>query len=80
MIEGWKGVYSDEGEFLKSAGEGEGGYVQIFEVRLPYDLGADIREQYGSWATYPRSIWSVTCKEGKRHVNHIYRDVADLIE
>ena len=35
VIEGWKGVYRDEGEFLKSVGEGEGGYVQIFEVRLP---------------------------------------------
>ena len=34
VIEGWKGVYREEGEMLRrSAGDGEAeGYVQIFEV------------------------------------------------
>ena len=34
VIEGWKGVYMDEGEMLRrlNDGKGDGGYVQIFEV------------------------------------------------
>ena len=47
VVQGWKGVYREEGEML--SGSGEDGYVQIFEVSLSY-AGKSCHMQIGDAA------------------------------